>query len=220
MKRACATGWLALVAVTCALGCRTPELPTPPEVFSGRGEFEDILIGSQAIDFALRDLHRRTWRLSELTRKNVVVLDFVSMTCPQYVDSLRLLGATSVAYRTENVTFVSVYTAEAHPEYLEPAERPKTWEDRRKLAARSAYAYYYQVRGKRLRATGAKPPGLRNRLMLVDDMPAVVGDTYGCHPDRACHPGFIVDRDGRIAAKTRAMDAAFVEETLPRLLGR
>jgi len=220
MKRAAVVGLLALGVTAWAAACRTAPVAALPEIPAGRGEFEDILVGSQAIDFALRDLYGKTRRLSELTAETVVVLEFASMTCPHYVNTLRELGALSVEYRTRDVMFVTVYTSEAHPEYLDEAERPKTWDDRRDLAARSGYAYDYQERGRPRRASGAKPPGLQNRLILVDDLPSVVGDIYGHHPERACHPAFIVDRDGRIAAKTRRLTAAFVEENLPKVLGR
>jgi len=185
---------------------------------SGRADFEDISVGMRAIDFALRDIRGRTQVLSELNRGRVVFLQFASMSCPHYVNHLGEVGAVMLAHRTDDVMFVTVYTEEAHPEYLADGERPKTWKDRRDLAARSTYGYDYEEVGRRKHARGTKAPAFTNRITLVDEPPARVGGIYGYNRERACNPGFVLSREGAVVAKARLVTGAFLRKALAEAL--
>ncbi|MFH0964889.1 MAG: deiodinase-like protein [Planctomycetota bacterium] len=213
------SGWWAGALLTSAViaaggGCQGTPVSLPRENPSGRADFEDISVGMRSIDFVLRDIRGRSHALSELNRGRVLVLQFASMTCPHYVDHLDDVAAVMQAYRTDDVMFVTVYTEEAHPDYLPEDQRPKTWEERRDLAARASYEYDYQERGKRRRARGTKAPSFPNRLTLVDEPPAWVGRLYGCDRDRAPNPAFVLDRQGVVVAKAGLVTGAFLRKAL------
>jgi len=208
----------------CSLGQRLIGREDAPEVTRdntyGRADFRDVPVDAQAIDFALRDIRGKVRTLSSLYADSIVVVQFASASCPYYVNNLREMGALVQDYRRPEVLFLTVYTAEANPGYLSVDEQPHTWEDRRKLAARFRYEYSYLEHGKRRHAAGTKVANYPNRITLVDSLPDVVASIYGYHPEHADNPCVIIDRGGVIAAKARRTTAAFVRETLDRLLAR
>lgn len=184
----------------------------------GRADFEDVPIGVQSIDFALRDIQKNIRRLSDLYRDAIVVMQFACASSPEYVNSLHDMGVVMQDYRREDVIFLTVYTIEANPDYLEEAQRPRTWEDRLALARLFRYEYSYRKHGKRRHAAGTKLPNFPNRIVLVDELPDVVASIYGAHPRKTPNPCFVIDPTGTIVAKARENSAAFVRQTLDGLL--
>jgi len=204
----------------CLTGCVSQEGLLTRENPYGRADFEDVPIGAKSVDFALRDIQENTRRLSELYQNAFVVMQFASASSPEYVNNLHDMGIVMLDYRREDVIFLTIYTVEANPTYLDEAERPRTWEDRLALARLFRYEYPYRKHGKRRHAAGTKLPNHPNRIALVDELPDVVASIYGAHPKNAPNPCFIIDPAGAIVAKARQNSAAFVRQNLERLLTR
>jgi len=186
----------------------------------GRADFEDVPIGAQSIDFALRDIQENVRRLSDLYAETFVVMQFASASSPEYVNNLRDMGVVMLDYRREGVMFLTIYTVEANPQYLDEAQQPRAWEDRLALARLFRYEYSYRKHGKRRHAAGTKLANYPNRIVLVDELPDVVAGIYGAHPKNAPNPCFIVDPTGAIVAKARQNSADFVRQNLDRFLSR
>ena len=207
---------LFFVASCETLGTRPVE-PTHENPY-GRADFRDVPVGAKAVDFTLYDVQRKPHSLSELNRDAIVVLQFASASSPHYVNSLHDVNAVMREFPRDDVRFVTVYTAEANPEYLPADERPQTWEERRRLAARLRYAYTYRDDGRRRSVDGTKLPNFPNRITLVDELPDVVGSIYGYDPAKADNPCFIIDSQGTIVATAPQTTGDFIRKNLERLL--
>ena len=213
---------LVILLVALAASCQTlapgPANPTRENPY-GRADFRDVPVGAQAVDFTLYDVRGQLHALSDLNRDAVVVLQFASASSPHYVSALHDVNAVMRDYGRDDVRFVTVYTAEANPGCLPPEERPRTWQERRRLAARLRYAYTYRDDGRRWSVDGTKLPNFPNRITLVDEMPDVVAGIYGVDPHHAANPCFIIDSQGTIQATAPQTTADFLRTHLERLVG-
>lgn len=213
---------LVILLVALAASCQTlvprPATPTRENPY-GRADFRDVPVGARAVDFALYDVRGQLHRLSELNQDAIVVLQFASASSPHYVRSLHDVNAVMRDYGRDDVRFVTVYTAEANPGFLPPEERPRTWQERRRLAARLRYAYTYRDDGRRWSVDGTKLPNFPNRITLVDEMPDVVAGIYGYDPKQADNPCFIIDSQGTIRATAPQTTTDFLRTHLERLAG-
>jgi hypothetical protein len=78
-----------------------------------------VLVGEQAPDGEVVDLHGRTKLLSSLFPQDsstLLVLNFGSYTCPHYRKRIDEIKALQSRWAERGVQFLTVYTAEAHPE--------------------------------------------------------------------------------------------------------
>ena len=70
--------------------------------------------GDEAVDATLYDRSGRRVELSEYWAERPVVVEFGSVTCPIFVETLRAMDRLAERY-ADDVTFLVVYTREAHP---------------------------------------------------------------------------------------------------------
>jgi len=96
----------------------------------------EVRVGTEAPDFKLPDLSRKTVRLSDYRRKANVVLMFGSVTCAATATQLRA-GRPSIRslyarYKKKGFEFFVIYTREPHP--AENIGQPATLAERMKNA--------------------------------------------------------------------------------------
>ena len=99
---------------------------------------QEVRVGTEAPDFALPDLSRKTVRLSGYRGKSNVVLMFGSVTCSATATQLQA-GKPSIRslygrYKKKGFEFLLIYTKEPHPG--ENIPQPATTEGRLKNAVR------------------------------------------------------------------------------------
>jgi peroxiredoxin len=136
-------------------------------------------LGELAPDFELPDVDGARHRLADL-RGRPVVIEFGSYTCPVFCAQIRAMEA--LAREHPKVTFLVVYTREAHPGEQTPAHASQD----SKLAAAA-------------RLTAEEPI---DRTVLVDDVEGTVHRSYGAVWDAV----FVVDADGTVVLR-RAWNA-------------
>jgi glutathione peroxidase-family protein len=99
---------------------------------------QEVRVGTEVPDFALRDLDGKTVRLSRYRGKSNVVLMFGSVTCGATATQLRA-GKPSIRslyarYKKKGFEFLLIYTKEPHPG--ENVPQPTTMDERVKNAVR------------------------------------------------------------------------------------
>jgi hypothetical protein len=216
---------LAALALCMLAGCGHTALKTypRPERFSN---FLELSVGSPAPDFQLRDINGNAWRLED-QRGKIVVVQLASATSPSFVQNLDDFQREILARYLANpdVIFVYVFSIEAHPELLTHAERREMGENSYQYSLASARRYYYTLkfkdRGKY--DVSGMIPAATNIALLVDTIDGAVGLTYGYGRGGATNPAFLIDADGKLAAK--ALNAAdflsptgFLAGNLPLML--
>jgi type I thyroxine 5'-deiodinase len=167
-------------------------------------------VGQPAPDFELaaRDGSGRV-RLSSLRRAKPVVLVFASYTCPPFRREMPAVKKVYEDYR-DRASFYFVYIEEAHARDVWPLESnvrdkvdystPQDLTERTGLATTCAKAMQIEF------------------PMLVDELDNNVADAYAAWPTRF----YVVDREGRIAFKSRpgpfGFEAAPLRQALAELL--
>ncbi len=163
--------------------------------------------------FTLADLDGRPVELAELIGERPIVLQLGSHSCPVY--RYRRFGVAGLYEEFgDRVHFLLVYTVEAHP-----------------VGSRSPYAdgewdpWWNRLSGVRVRQP-ADQEGRREQAqvsheridyrarMIVDTMDDAVWRSYGA----ASSPAFVIDRQGRIAARQVWIEPKKIRRVLERLL--
>jgi len=139
-----------------------------------RWQAESPALGQEAPDFELADLDGERHRLSDL-RGHPVVLEFGSYTCPIFCAQIPPME--DLTRRHDEVSFLVIYTREAHPGEITPAHRRNA----DKLAAASRLAQEEHL----------------GRTVLVDDIAGAVHAAYG----RAWDAVFVLDSEGRVVLR-------------------
>jgi len=92
----------------------------------------EVRVGTEAPEFALRDLNGRRVQLSDYRSKSYVVLMFGSVTCGATVTQLRAgdpaIGSLYTQYKKKGFEFFLIYSKEPHPG--ENIPQPTTIEER------------------------------------------------------------------------------------------
>ena len=143
--------------------------------------------GEPAPDFNLPDISGRMVRLSDL-RGRPVVIEFGAYTCPIFSD--RVPAMEKLASEHPEVTFLVIYTREAHPGEVTGPHRSQA--DKNAAARRMA-----------------KEENLSRRV-LVDDFDGSVLRAYG----GAWNPMYVVGHDGTLVVRRAWNDPKDVEAVL------
>jgi hypothetical protein len=151
-----------------------------------------VVPGDTAPDFELRDTEGRTWRLSELRGKPVVLITG-SATCPLTHGSVYGLEETHRALR-DQVHWFYLYVREAHPGERLPSHR--SYEQKREQAEffRQADQVPWPV--------------------LVDDLQGTVAHSYTTLPNAQ----FLIDSEGTVVFRGDVAHGPTLYRALDRLL--
>ena len=217
---------LAAAALCTLTGCGHTALKAypRPERFNN---FLELVVGEPAPDFQLRDINGNAWRLDDQKGK-VVVLQFASATSPAFVESLDGFQREVLAKHLANpdVIFVYVFSTEAHPELLTGAEREAAESNSYQHTLEAARRYYYTLKfsDRGNYAVDGLIPAATNVALLADTVDGAVGLTYGYGRGGTTNPAFLIDADGKLAAK--ALNVAdflsptgFLAGNLPVMIG-
>jgi len=192
-----------LAAAALLAGCSCPRLKsyTRPEHFRN---FLELAAGEPVPDFQVRDINGDVWRLSDHFGKTIV-LQFVSSTSPAFVASLNDFQREVLSrYQAkENVTFVYVFTTEAHPELLSAGRRAELEQDEYQFRRAAARRYYYSLRFKdgKLYNLSGLIPAATNVVLLIDEPGGTVGTLYGYGRGGTTNPTFLIGEKGLLEAK-------------------
>jgi thiol-disulfide isomerase/thioredoxin len=146
-------------------------------------------------------------RLSALRGGKPVVLIFGSYTCPPFRREMPLINETAKAH-ADRAAFYFVYTSEAHASDVWPVASNRR--------AEIAYATHRDMDERQAVANTCARSLKIEFPMLVDDMADSVERAYTAWPTRI----YVVDRDGRIAFKSRPGPFGFEAAPLRAALAR
>ena len=170
-------------------------------------------VGEPAPSFTLSDLDGRPVDLAELIGDKPIVLQFGSHSCPVYRYRRFSMEDLQHDFR-ERVHFLLVYTVEAHPVGSKSPYHDAEWD-----------TWWNKLTGVRVR----QPPDAESRLeqarvshekiqyqarMIVDEMDDAVWRSYGA----ASSPAFVIDLEGRVAARQVWIEPKEIRRVLERLL--
>ena len=157
--------------------------------------FSDIEVGEQAPDFTLKNLAEKEISLSDQKGK-VGVIQFGSSTTEPFLQQLKEMNKVMKKYR-KKAFYYTIYTA----------EQGYSWQ------ANDYFAKYQRAKGLRFQF-GVQSGSRMVTKILVDDMDEAVYKAYGSVPAGV----FIVDGDGNIAYKAKAVDPKAVKKALSKLI--
>ncbi len=170
-------------------------------------------VGEPAPDFTLLDLDGQSVELTELIGDRPIVLQLGSHSCPVYRYRRFSMSGLYEDFR-DRVHFLLVYTVEAHPVGSKSPYRQGEWDP-----------WWNRLTGVRVR----QPPDEESRrrqaessherlklepMMVVDEMDDAVWRSFGA----ASSPAFVIDREGRIAARQVWVEPKEIRQVLDRLL--
>jgi peroxiredoxin len=144
-------------------------------------------LGEVGPDFELSDVTGRSYRLSDL-RERPVVIEFGSYTCPIFCAQIPAMEA--LARQHPDAAFLVIYTREAHPGEVTPAHRTRA----EKLAAATRLLAEEDVA----------------RTVLVDDVEGTVHAAYGGAWDTV----FVLDPESRVVLRRAWNDPQQVDAIL------
>jgi thiol-disulfide isomerase/thioredoxin len=151
-------------------------------------------LGELAPDFELKDTDDKSWSLSDL-RGRPVILVIGSGTCPLTQGSLPGLIALHDEYK-DRCTWLMLYVREAHPGENMPAHHD--------YGQKRAQAEYF------MRDSGPPWP------ILIDELDGRVHKAYGLLPNST----FLLDADGRVAFVGEISHAPTLRRALEHLFGQ
>lgn len=200
---------LAVAALVLAGGC----FPHQPGPRLAHFETRAPAVGEPAPPFVLRDTGGERVALADLLGERPVVLQLGSHSCPVYRYRRFWMDEIYEQYR-DRVHFVIVYTVEAHPVGAKSPYADGEWDLwwNRLTGVRVPRAPDEASRRRQASRSRAKL-GLAP-LMLVDGIDDAVWARYGA----ASSPAFVIDREGRIAARQVWLEPKKLRRVLDRLL--
>ena len=162
-------------------GC---ELLFPRQAGSSLSHFADAAPqpGEPAPGFSLRDLEGRTVALDDLVGSKPIVVQLGSFTCPVF--RYRRFDMIPLRERyADKVTFIVVYTLEAHPVGTASPYRDEEWVPWINRLARVLNEPHSDSEARRLQAQLARQRMSSNARFLIDGMDDRTWSSYGrAHP--------------------------------------
>ncbi len=171
-------------------------------------------LGEPAPSFKLFDLDGESVELAELIGDRPIVLQLGSHSCPVYRYRRFSMEDLYDEFR-DRVHFLLVYTVEAHPVDSKSPYDEGEWD-----------VWWNRLTGVRVRQPSdlesrrAQAEDSNQRLgyqarIIVDEMDDAVWRSYGA----ASSPAFVIDTDGRVAARQVWVEPKEIRRVLRRLLG-
>ncbi len=210
-------GSLLLLLSGLLLGCNgTPKQsgepprviePAPPTLLSWpmwkQAKDTASLIGQEMPDVALRDIDGKPWILSR-HRGKTIVMQAGSASSPSYVNSLDAYAGL-VDHMGPDLVHVTIYSEEAHPELIGPANKGLRWvlsgEDRTALAAAGSYSLVATSASGKMTASGRRGAGQTVLVDYVDQtqrIENVWGLELGYGRGAAENPVVVIDAEGTV----------------------
>ena len=187
--------------------------------------------GERAPDFVLTDLQGEPQELNELIGTQPIVLQFGSYTCPVF--RYRRFDMQPLREKYEDqVTFLVVYTQEAHPNGApspytknEPVKIPdkgsgadaqanKQWVPLINRLSRVNKGQTTSLQARTEQASQARRAMKSNAVFLVDDVDNRVWQEYGQAPSSA----FLIDLDGNVVLRQPWVNPKPLSEAIDQLL--
>ncbi len=201
---------LLLTALLLPLAACFPKKPGPR-----LAHFADTAprVGQMAPEFELRDIHGDLVRLSDLVGKKPIVLQFGSHSCPVY-RYRRFSMRTLYGDLAEKAHFLLIYTVEAHPVGSKSPYARKEWDTwwNKVAGVRVEQPEDYAGRSDLARFS-AERMEVDSRV-LVDGLDNAVWKSYGA----AASPSFVIDLDGRVAARHVWVDPKDIRAAVETIL--
>ncbi len=200
--------FLALVTLL-ATGC----FPKSAGVRLSHFESQAPAVGEPAPGIHLTDLAGRPFELEEMVGHQPIVLQLGSHSCPVYRYRRHWMSDLMEDYG-DRVTFLLVYTIEAHPAGASSPYADREWRTwiNRVSGIKIDQPDRYGARHRQAEISKAAL-GLTQR-MLVDTMDNAVWQAYGA----ASSPAFVIDTEGKIAAQQVWIDPEGIRQVLDELL--
>ena len=193
-------------------GCLFPTQPGP-----GLEHYHDQApaIGSKAPDFILTNLAGEQVRLSSLIGQKPIVLQLGSHSCPVYRYRRYSMRNLYKKYQDE-VTFLLVYTLEAHPVGSISPYSDEEWVSlwNRIPGVLIPQHSTFAERMKRAKHSKNELSKYYQYPYLVDNLDNEVWQVYGA----AASPGYIIDLSGTIVLRQAWINPKKLEEKLQTLL--
>ncbi len=169
--------------------------------------------GAAAPDFHLQDLQGRTVSLADVTGEHPLVVQLGSYTCPVFRYRRFDMHPLREKYQ-DRVTFLVVYTQEAHPVGAVSPYRDEEWVPwmNRVAGIRSGQPGTFEQRADQARF--ARQAMQSNARFLVDGMDNAIWQAYGRAPSAA----FVIDQQGRVVLRQPWVEPRELSEVLERLL--
>lgn len=153
----------------------------------------NVTAGEEAVDVTLYTLDGDTVDLADLWAENPVVVEFGSITCPVFTNTVETMDALADRYAGD-VDFYVVYTREAHPGQHYPAHR--TLDEKRSNAADACDLESV------------------DRTVLVDDVAGTMHTQYTSLPNAV----YLIGTDGVVAHQADWLDPSALEDAIETLL--
>ncbi len=208
---------LLALATTLLLGCNGVTKPSgePPKIVEPKPpmllDWPDWTMArdtdglTELGDVALRDSQGRPWILSRHKGK-VIIMQAGSASSPAYLRSLEAYGQLMAHEGLEDLLHVTIYSEEAHPELIGPANPKLRWvlsaDDRAALAQAGSYKLVYMTSGGKQTVMGTRAEG---QVVLVDylDQSRRIENVWGLELGygRGAHenPVVVLDAEGKVA---------------------
>lgn len=187
---------LVVAGLILATGLAQPALSQPGGQAAEAFADAPPQVGEMAPDFSRRNLEGAEMILGELCKDKPIVLEFGSLSCPQFraraPQMERLAGALG-----DRAQCLLVYTLEAHPQDVNSPYANRVWvhpknEDEGVLVDQpTTYEQRVALATKAVEDLGISFP------VLVDGMDNAVWEAYGKRPNSA----FIIDKGGTVSSK-------------------
>jgi peroxiredoxin len=170
-------------------------------------------VGSLAPDFELLDVSGLPVRLSDLLGEKPIVLQFGSHSCPVY--RYRRFSVRELYDDLgERAHFLFIYTLEAHPVGSKSPYSEKEWDTWWNRLAGVRVQQPGDLEERRELARFSTEQMEVDARVLVDGLDNAVWKAYGA----ASSPAFVIDQEGRVAARYVWIEPKRIKEAILSLL--
>ena len=170
-------------------------------------------LGAPAPLFSLLDTEGRSVSLESLIGERPVVVQLGSHSCPVYRYRRHWMDDLVAQYE-DRAHFLVVYTLEAHPEGSKSPYAEGEWNPWINRITGVHIAQPGSFEQRQQQAAQSRQELALAATVLVDEMSNEVWQRYG----GAASPAFVIDLQGRIAARQVWIDPAELRRVLDRLL--
>ena len=201
--------WLMLLLLVATVGC-FPHEAGPQLVHF---ETQAPQVGDPAPLFSLQDLAGNTVNLSEMVGEKPIVLQFGSHSCPVYRFRRHWIRDIYEDYQ-DRVSFLIVYTVEAHPVGSKSPYAEEEWDTWWNRLTGVRVDQPADEASRQAQASFSHEKLRLDPLMVVDDMDNTTWKAYGA----ASSPAFVIDTEGQVVSRQVWIEPKQIRQVLDRLL--